>query len=98
MKDFEIWQIKDSRWRDCDYTFRAWAFAEISGFTKNDYEMVWSGMTNKSLDGVFSEFNINHPQDFKGHSLSVSDVVVIDGKAWYCDSVGWKEITDKWKA
>lgn len=97
MKDFEIWQIKDSRWRDCDYTFFGWNIAQKNGFSKGDYGKVWSGATDGSLEHIFEAFNIRRPKDFKGHSLSVSDVVVMDGKAWYCDSIGWKEVTSQWK-
>ena len=36
--------------------------------------------------------NINHPINYKGHSLSVSDICEIDNKYYFCDSFGWKEI------
>ena len=46
----------------------------------------------------YTRFNIDHPADFKGHSLSVSDVVVLhqDGKdtAHYCDRVGFSEVPE----
>lgn len=32
------------------------------------------------------------PEDFKGHSLSTSDIVSLDGKLYYCDSFGWIDI------
>ena len=48
------------------------------------------------LDGLFEQFNIAHPEDFRGHSLSVSDVVVLQEngveKAYYVDSLGFKEV------
>jgi hypothetical protein len=37
---------------------------------------------------------MSHPSDFRGHSLSVSDVVYLDGKYYYCDSFGYKELTN----
>ena len=49
-----------------------------------------------TLDRIHLEFNLDMPKDFTGHSLSVSDVVVMnrDGKetAFYVDSTGFKEL------
>lgn len=51
---------------------------------------------NKILEGLFTKFNIDKPSDFKGHSLSVSDVIVLElngiTKAYYCDSYGFTQI------
>lgn len=44
------------------------------------------------LDYLYEKFNIAHPSDFRGHSLSVSDVIVLDGTAYYVDSYGFEEI------
>ena len=52
------------------------------------------------LEHLFETFNINHPADYKAHSLSVGDVVVlIDGPtttderdAYACESAGWKRL------
>ena len=41
------------------------------------------------LESIFEKFNHRHPSDFYGHSLSVSDVVNVDGINYYCDSYGW---------
>lgn len=52
---------------------------------------------NAFLDGVYTKFNTERPADFKGRSLSVSDVVVIskgsDMKAYYCDSFEFQELS-----
>lgn len=45
-----------------------------------------------TLEELFFIFNMKHPADFKGHSLSVSDVVLLDGKYYYCDSCEWKPL------
>lgn len=64
------------------------------------YDKVFDGSVNCSnLEGVFEKFNIDSPLEFRGHSLSVSDVVevVSDDEAeagfYFCDSVGFKHIT-----
>lgn len=43
------------------------------------------------LEELFRIFNIEHPEDFRGHSLSVSDIVYFpeDEEYWICDSFGW---------
>ena len=41
-----------------------------------------------------SIFNIDRPDDFKGHSLSISDVVVANGKPYYVDTFGFKELKE----
>lgn len=70
---------------------------EIHG---KDYELIYSDQLapEDTLDSLFEKFNINHPRDFTGHSLSVSDVIVVnkDGtlKAYYVDSFGFEELPD----
>ena len=44
------------------------------------------------LEHIYSVFNIHKPRDFKGHSLSVSDVVTLDGAAYYVDVYGFKRL------
>ena len=54
-----------------------------------------------SLEDIYTRFNIDHPKDFKGHSLSVSDVVVLhqngQDTAHYVDSFGYKEVPEFFK-
>lgn len=54
------------------------------------------------LELIFIEFNECRPKDFAGHSLSVSDVVVLsqgnECKAFYCDSFGFEGLPDKFVA
>lgn len=70
---------------------------------KDDYALVYEGEVgefrgNATLEALYTQFNIDHPEDFRGHSLSVSDVIVIsvDGKdtAYFCDSFGFTEMTE----
>ena len=77
--------------------------AEGVQLNKDDYELVYEGLVgefrgNATLEGIFTQFNTDHPEDFRGHSLSVSDVIVIsvDGKdtAYFCDSFGFTEMPE----
>ena len=49
-----------------------------------------------TLENLFERFNISvlQPKDFTGRSMSVSDIVELDGKYYYCDHIGFKKITD----
>ena len=53
-------------------------------------------LTKTSLEDIFRTFNLDRPADFTGHSLSVSDIVVLnrggDTKAYYCDSAGFVDV------
>ena len=69
----------------------------------DDYELVYEGEVGEfrgkaTLEALYTQFNTNHPEDFRGHSLSVSDVIVIsvDDKdtAYYCDSFGFTEMPE----
>lgn len=65
---------------------------------KEQYKTVYSGTIeedlniNQILENIFIKFNISHPKDFKGHSLSTNDIVVLDNEAYLCDMVGWKKV------
>ena len=48
--------------------------------------------TETVLENVFRTFSIHKPRDFRGHSPSVSDVIVLDGAAYYVDVYGFKRI------
>lgn len=66
------------------------------------YEAVYSGSlpsdgsTEARLDDLYMKFNTAHPQDFTGHSLSVSDIVVLKQQgavsSHYVDSVGFVQL------
>ena len=65
---------------------------------KEDYKLVYVGefLGNMSLDDIFERFNIDRPKDFRGHSLSVSDIVVLnDGEkvtAHFVDSISFEQL------
>lgn len=48
---------------------------------------------HKLLEDIFYIFNCQHPSDFKGHSLSVSDIVMLGDNYYYCDIIGWKNVS-----
>ena len=64
------------------------------------YELVYSGTMNSddTLDSLYDRFNWEHPADFRGHSMSTSDIVVIheNGKdtAYYVDTFGFQIVPE----
>lgn len=44
---------------------------------------------DRALEELFEEFNLRHPAGFRGHSLSVNDVVVLGESAFRCAPIGW---------
>ena len=69
-----------------------------------NYELVYTGALTKDgsqlekLEDLYRIFNIEHPQDFTGHTLSVSDIVALKQAGvvsyHYVDSIGYKELTN----
>ena len=95
---FRIYQLKrgeDTR----ELQFESYDRLKESGQILNpdNYVKIYEAELSKglSLEDIYTRFNIDHPKDFYGHSLSVSDVVVLhkDGKdtAHYVDRLGYKE-------
>ena len=105
---FGIYQLRDDVMERHDY-----AFASMDFLRKHDmevkaenYELVYAapltfpdaGDTAQLLEKVYEKFNIDRPEDFAGHSLSMSDVVLLhrDGEntSHYTDRVGFGELPD----
>ena len=98
-RTFGIYQI----WADSpgeNYAFMNMSFIESHGMQikKEDYKLVYVGdlSGNMSLEDIFERFNIDRPEDFRGHSLSVSDIVVLnDGEkvtAHFVDSISFEQL------
>ena len=61
---------------------------------KYEFEEDFGTHTNEEiLEMMFYKFNMERPEDFKGHSLSTSDIIILNDDAmWFCDSYGWQEL------
>lgn len=99
---FGIYQI-DPEGNGREYIFLSHDFMESEEMELNreDYrlEYVASLTEADTLDTIYKRFNIACPEDFQGHSLSVSDIVVMnrDGevKAYFVDSFGFTDVTEE---
>lgn len=84
------------------YEFMDLNFIERHGYQvkKEDYELIYSDEMHygDTLDSLYEKFNIAHPEDYTGHSLSVSDIVVLNEngnvKAYFVDSISFRELPD----
>ena len=93
---FSIYQLKRGD-ETRDFRFEPYDRLQAAGnvVDKTNYELVYSAelTPGTSLEDIYTRFNIDHPKDFKGHSLSVSDVVVLhqngQDTAHYVDSFGY---------
>ena len=65
-----------------------------------NYDLVYTAPLTEdmTLNTIWEKFNIDHPKDFKGHSLSVSDIVVLHQNggdtAHYVDSIGYQQVPE----
>ena len=72
--------------------------SDKKNYSKESYNKVYAGeiledlTTDDILEKIFCIFNMRRPEDFKGHSLSVGDIVVLDEQAYICDIFGWNKI------
>ena len=98
---FSIYQIKGGD-ETRDLRFEPYDRLQAAGnvVDRANYELVYSAplAPGTSLEDIYTRFNIDHPKDFKGHSLSVSDVVVLhqngQDTAHYVDSFGYKNVPE----
>lgn len=99
---FAIYQLKHSE-ETRDLRFEPLERIEAVGLTaeRDNYELVYTAALNDAgdtydrLNSLYDTFNLNHPEDFKGHSLSVSDIVALKQggvvSCHYVDSFGFNE-------
>ena len=98
---FSIYQLKSGN-ETLDYRFEPLDSIHRNGLSvkPENYELVYEApLTEKdNLESIYTRFNVDRPADFTGHSLSVSDIVVLhqDGKdtAHYCDRAGFSEVPE----
>ena len=98
---FAIYQLKGGP-ETRDYRFEAYESLQEAGLAvdRQNYDLVYTAPLDgkTTLEDIYRTFNLNRPADFTGHSLSVSDVVVLNrsGKeeAHYCDSFGFTPVPE----
>ena len=98
---FSIYQLKRGD-ETRDFRFEPYDSLAATGRTADqaNYDLIYTAelMPGTSLEDIYTRFNIDHPKDFRGHSLSISDVVVLhqNGQdiAHYVDSSGYRQVPE----
>ena len=100
---FLIYQIRRGGELDA-YRFMNYDYLQSKGVTpeRGGYDAIYTGgladygNARNNLDMIYQRFNVDHPADFKGHSLSVSDIVALKQNGvvscHYVDSIGFREL------
>ncbi|NSJ57074.1 YodL domain-containing protein [Enterocloster clostridioformis] len=98
---FSIYQLKRGD-ETRDFRFEPYDRLQAVGLSVEaaNYDLIYTAplTPDMTLESIWEKFNIDHPKDFKGHSLSVSDVVVLhqsgQDTAHYVDSFGYKQVPE----
>lgn len=94
---FKIYQVDSTKH---EYLFEPYRRVK-DHFSIDNYKLVYEDDYNIELENIdmkyiledlYKIFNIARPKDFKGHSLSVSDVIEINENKYYCDSFGFVKL------
>ena len=104
---YRILQLKDVE--NTEYAFMGYSFAQKHNFNLTDYSVVYHSDTFETkhsdlelLEKIWAKFqriddrsaNILDGIKFTGHSLSVSDIVILEDRIYYCDICGWERIKE----
>ncbi len=97
-----LYQVKFEGENVRDLAFRSYEDIQADHLSVDaeNYSCVYSGRLaeGQSLDDLYEKFNLHRPLDFLGHSLSVSDIVLVNKngreQAYYVDSFGFKEVPE----
>lgn len=90
MTSYEIFQVKHECIGKCGFLPYDPEIAKME-----NYESVYKGKIKMKgtpeqlLELLFRKFNIDHPDGYAVRSMSVSDIVALDGNMYYCNPVGW---------
>ena len=98
---FSIYQLKDSEGtRNIQFEPYERLLAAGHVLDRENYEHIYTVplANDTTLDDIYTQFNVDHPIDYTGHSLSVSDIVVLHRNgidiAYYVDRAGFTEVPE----
>lgn len=97
LRNCRVWQLK----AESDIMMRFIGYRELKAQfgepNPKDYQVVYDGeVESNDLEVLYTKFNENHPADYVGHWLSMSDVVELyderGSEFYYCDRIGFQAI------
>lgn len=99
--EYKIYQLKKGP-ENHAIRFEGFTNAERYGEAAKpeNYDLIYTGSLDdfedsNKLEAIYTKFNLDRPEDFKGHSLSVSDIIVMNNEAHYVDSYGFVDVSDR---
>lgn len=99
--EYKIYQLKKGP-ENHAIRFEVFTNAERYGEAAKpeNYDLIYTGSLDdfedsNKLEAIYTKFNLDRPEDFKGHSLSVSDIIVMNNEAHYVDSYGFVDVSDR---
>lgn len=102
MNKIKIYQLDKNNEEAKAIMFLPYSF--IGSVKENNYNLVYKmeisepiNDENEMLENLFIKFNLNKPLDFKGYNSSISDVIKLNEKYFYVDSIGFVDITNEWR-
>lgn len=101
--NYTLYQMKNETIQEKKYQMLDKLIEKFGKVDKNDYEKTYSDTIedidkDQTLDNLYYKFNVIHPKDFTGRSMSVGDVVELEDAIthelnfYYCDLIGFKKI------
>lgn len=91
----KVYQVSDK----CDWVFRSYDSAKNHGFSFDKYQLVFETdkCPNTNLEEIYMSLNAfdekwTRDALYKMRSLSVSDIIEVNGVRYYCDDIGWEKI------
>ena len=98
---FAIYQLREGEeYHDLRFMNTEYLAERDLAVEGDNYNYIYGGRLpeGETLDGIYERFNLRHPEGYEGHSMSVSDMVVVqrdgEARAYYVDSFGFSEIDE----
>lgn len=98
---YSVYQLKETDdTENLHFMSYEWLEKQECAVARTNYDIIYAAERSPeyTLDDIFAELNNHRPKGFHGYSLSVSDIVVLhengESRAYYVDSIGFKELPD----
>lgn len=98
MSKYEIWQLKPGNAKLL-FMYKGWLEANNIKLDWNNYRRVYAGKAKPgkyALDRIYEKLNQpQKPEGYTGHSLSVGDLIVMDSRVYFVNSLGFVDVTEE---
>lgn len=90
----ELYQISEEKDKNRMMFMNSDFVMKHGGIDYDSYELIFEGdVEAKGLEDIYRIFNLEHPEGYKGRSMSVSDIVYAEGLGtFFCNSYGFKAV------